>query len=82
MFVRLLLLVAIAAVAWYLYRRVVAGRRPPEAPGTPPTATGDAITRCDECGIHVPERNGVRYQTHFFCTPEHLSEYLRKHGQS
>lgn len=79
--VRLLLLIAIAAVAWYLYRRiVVAPKIPPPTP--PPEAGPDPVTRCEECGVHVPEKNGVRFQDKFFCSPDHLNSYLRKNGQS
>jgi uncharacterized protein len=80
--VRLLLIAAIAAVAWYLYRRIVV--KPSGTKATPPTpaANGqDTMTRCEHCNIHVPEKSGVRYQELFFCSPEHLNEHLRKQGQ-
>ena len=78
---RILLLIAIVAVAWYLYRRLTA-RPGGGTPSTPTAANPDAVTRCEECGVHVPEKNGVRYQERFFCSPEHLNEYRRKNGQS
>lgn len=79
---RLLLLVAIAAVAWYLFRRL---RNPPPGQANPPAGpqSGPAqspITRCTECGVHAPESNGVHYQNLFFCCPEHLNDYVRKRG--
>lgn len=76
---RLLLILAIAAVGWYLYRRLTMGAPPPAS--TPPPAPPGAMLRCAECGVHAPEASGVRYQTLFFCSPEHLSEYVRKHGK-
>lgn len=81
---RLLLLAAIVAVGWYLYRQwnLPAGGQG-GAPGTPPQAPPPQnVTRCLECGIHVPESNGVRYQNMFFCCPEHMNSWLRKQGQS
>ncbi|MFZ5697300.1 MAG: PP0621 family protein [Pseudomonadota bacterium] len=78
---RLLLLVAIAAVAWYLFRRL---RNPPgqaKPPAGPQSGSAQSpITRCTECGVHTPESNGVHYQDLFFCCPEHLNDYVRKRG--
>lgn len=79
--IRLLLIAAIAAVAWYLFRRLTGGR--PAGPTTPPPGNPGqqgTITRCAECGIHAPEASGVRYHNLFFCSPEHLNDYLRKGG--
>lgn len=79
---RLLLIVAIIAVGWYLYRRLVV-RPGVGGPSTPPAPTGeDAVTRCAQCGVHVPEKSGVRYQSLFFCSPEHLNDHLRQQGKS
>lgn len=75
---RLLLLIAIVAVAWYLYRRLRGSGRtpPPPAPQQPPAA----MSACAECGVHAPEQEGVRYQTLFFCSPAHLEAYLKRRG--
>lgn len=76
--IRLLLIVAIVAVGWYLYRRLIAG---PGTTGQPPAAPGGGkIAKCDECGVHAPEQDGVQYQTRFFCCPEHLQSWLKKNG--
>lgn len=77
---RLLLFAAIAAVAWYLFRRLAnppAGVGQPPAPQSPQQAP---VTRCAECGVHAPENAGVRYQNLYFCCPEHLNDYVRKLG--
>jgi len=78
---RIFLLIAIAAVGWYLYRRLVV--RPGNAnPPAPPAAPGaDTVTRCAHCGVHVPDKSGVHYQSLFFCSPDHLNEYLRQQGK-
>ena len=74
---RLLLLIAIVATGWYLYR-LAAGRGTPAAP--PPVAPAPAMNRCAECGVHAPEGDGVRYQTLFFCCPQHLDDYVKRQG--
>ncbi|MFZ5757699.1 MAG: PP0621 family protein [Pseudomonadota bacterium] len=75
MLVRLLLLAAVAAVAWYLYRRLTA--RPA---GQPPAAPQARISPCAECGVHAPENTGVHFRDHFFCSPEHLQSWLKKNN--
>lgn len=79
---RLLLILAIAGVAYYLYRRLTGGNAAAGNGNPTTTRPADAppVTRCAQCGVHAPEESGVRYQNLFFCTPEHLQEYLRKGG--
>lgn len=79
---RLLFYIAIAAAIWYVWRRMQAGKTQPQ--NRPPATPVDqgAMGRCAECGVHVPEQSGVRYQTLFFCSPDHLNSYLRKNGPS
>lgn len=74
---RLLLFVAIAAVAWYLFRRLA---NPPAAGGSQPQPPQAPVTRCAECGVHAPENTGVRHQNLFFCSTAHLNDYVRKQG--
>lgn len=78
--IRLLLIAAIVAVGWYLYRQwsQPAG---PRSDGVPPAPPQTAIARCQECGVHAPENSGVRYQDKFFCCPDHLQSWLKKQGQ-
>lgn len=79
---RLLLILAIAGVAYYLFRRLTAGNSTSGSDRPAPTRAPDAppVKRCAECGVHAPEDGGVQYQNLFFCSPEHLQEYLRKGG--
>lgn len=82
---RLLLIVLIAAVGWYLYRRLTLGGGNASAGGSPgapgPATPPPVMQRCAECGVHAAESAGVRYQNLFFCSPEHLDAYLGKHGR-
>lgn len=80
MVVRLLLIAAIVAVGWYLYRQWTRPGSSQEGVGTPP-AEPPAMAKCEECGVHVPASGGVRYQDHFFCTPQHLQDWVRRQGQ-
>lgn len=76
--IRLLLIVAIVAVGWYLYRRLIAG--PARTGEQPPAAPAGKISPCDECGVHAPESDGVQFHGKFFCCPEHLQSWLKKNG--
>lgn len=80
---RLLLFVLVAAVAWYVFRRLgnppPAGNPPPPAGQPPATAH---MSMCAECGAHAPDNTGVRYQNLFFCSPEHLNAWLARNGKS
>lgn len=50
-FLQLLLLLALAYVAWRLLRRALA---PPREPGAEPPPRFEPTARCANCGTHVP----------------------------
>lgn len=84
MFVRLLLIAGIVAVGWYLFRQwtrpASTQKDADKSPGQPPEPSPTMVC-CEECGVHAPANNGVRYQDRFFCTPQHLQDWLRRQGQ-
>lgn len=67
---RLLILIALGAVVWWLWRRFLRPRRPSAAP--PPTP--EAMVRCAHCGIHIPRKEALAQGTHWYCCREHLPQ--------
>ncbi|APZ43955.1 PP0621 family protein [Acidihalobacter ferrooxydans] len=63
---RLLLLIAIAAVGYYLYRSL----RRPKAPPPRQVHAEDAV-RCEYCGVHLPASEAIRVGTHPYCSEAH-----------
>lgn len=80
MIVRLLLTIAIVVVGWYLYRQWTRPATPGNGDGVAP-GRAPMVNKCEECEVHVPASGGVHYQGHFFCTPQHLQDWLRRNGQ-
>jgi uncharacterized protein len=65
---RLVLLLAIIAVAVLVYRSLTSARRaPPKRPRALPTQ----MLRCDYCGLHVPEEEALRVAGRNYCSEEH-----------
>lgn len=68
---RLLILIALGAVVWWLWRRFLRPRRPSAAP---PPPTPEAMVRCVHCGIHIPRKEALAQGTHWYCCREHLPQ--------
>ena len=51
--------------------------------GTRPTRSaeprGETMIRCQQCGLHVPEREAFRHRGLGFCSQEHQRQYLEHH---
>lgn len=62
---RLLLIIAIAAVVYLLFRSY---RKQAPQPGKPDT---ENMVRCAHCGVHLPQGESVRDDGRFFCSAEH-----------
>lgn len=73
---RLLLLIAIVAAAFWVWRRFA--RTAPHAntkkPGPVP------MVRCEHCGIHVPREHAFVQDQYWYCSQAHL-ELGRKPGE-
>lgn len=70
----LVLLGAVAIVAWLLYRarhRRLGQGGPQAGPGGAPPAA--RMVRCVRCGLHVPETEAVRRGEEPFCSREHAA---------
>ncbi|WP_339511530.1 PP0621 family protein [Pseudomonas sp. RL_15y_Pfl2_60] len=68
---RLLLVLAIAATVYWLWRRYIRARNAakPVAPGKP-----EPMVRCAHCGVHLPREHAKNNGPQWFCSTEHLKQ--------
>lgn len=75
MLARTIVIAAMAALAYYLYRRWITAKdiaKP--APFRP-----QAMRKCAHCGLHLPEKEAIYANHLYFCSEEHKSLYLQEH---
>ena len=83
MLIKALLLVAlIVAIVTLIKRGQQKNHNNPVQPPTAETTTETAsdtetMKRCAECGVHLPEKEALSYQTLYFCCNEHKKAYLQ-----
>ena len=65
----ILLALGILFVYWLLkgYRRRVAG----DAGRAAPTAEGENMVKCAQCGVHLPRSESITMSGSFYCSAEH-----------
>lgn len=71
MLIRIILLGILIALGVMLYRKLVQGNTSPTTPET------TAMRKCDQCGVHLPERDGVHTGEHFYCSEQHRLQHER-----
>lgn len=82
----LLLFILLLVAIWWVRRALKnlrgGGRGAPHASGQAgkPRALGEPepMLACDQCGVHVPESEGVREADAFFCCEEHRRQFVRR----
>jgi len=65
---RLLLLLAIVALVFWLIRRY---RRSLDGAQQAPRAEIEDMVRCAQCGMHLPRSESVESAGRFYCSAEH-----------
>ena len=65
---KLLLLVVIGFVIYWLVRGLGAKRRPT---GTKKAVGAEDMVRCSYCGVHLPKGESIYSKTRYFCSDEH-----------
>lgn len=68
---RLLLLVAIVAVVYLLFRSFRKSVPPQE--GT----VAEDMVRCAHCGVHLPKGESIQADGRFFCSTEHRDAFRK-----
>jgi uncharacterized protein len=67
---RLLLLIALAVLALFLWRKLTA-RASPQSTARPPRIA-EKVVACAHCGLHVPASEALTEGEHAYCCLEHL----------
>jgi uncharacterized protein len=65
----LLILILLLIVAWWVNRALERRARRPKQAARKRVA--ERMLACEHCGVHIPESEGVRSETGFFCCDEH-----------
>lgn len=67
---RLLVLIALLALAGWLWRHFTRPRRP----RTPATPKAQPMVRCAHCGVHVPQAEALTHDNRWYCSRAHLEQ--------
>ena len=67
---RLLLLLAIIAAAFWLWRRIAAPTRRHDDTSADPAP----MVRCAHCGVHVPRTRALPQDDNWYCSQAHLEQ--------
>ena len=69
----LIRLIAIAVIFWLLYRLILTllskAKRPTTQQEQP--SSDDTMVRCEQCGLHIPEREAIMKDGKTYCCEEH-----------
>ncbi len=68
---RLLSLIVLFAIGWWLWRKLT---RPTPAPRPPRDEPSEPMVRCAHCGMHVPQREALGQDNRWYCSRAHLEQ--------
>ena len=78
---RVLVLLAIAVVAWLLIKRVSGGSARSGRNTAEPSEDAEPILACFVCGVHVPVSDGLTKNGVFYCCEAHSRRTDDRRGQ-
>lgn len=67
---RLLILIALCAAAWWLWRSFTR----PKKPSPPASPQAQPMVRCAHCGVHVPQSEALAHDNRWYCSRAHLEQ--------
>ncbi|MBH9552379.1 hypothetical protein I7X43_05885 [Inhella sp. 4Y17] len=71
---RIALVLGLLWILWTLWRKM--SPRPPSPPSTATRASSpEAMSRCAECGVHLPESQALPGRGGVFCCAEHRERF-------
>lgn len=81
MLFRLILFVVICFLAYSLYKKLQKGDSSNKTSSQENNQDASlAMKRCAKCGVHLPEKDSIQYQTLHFCCEDHKKAYLEDHS--
>lgn len=63
------ILILVLILGWWASRALERRKRRPRA--SPKKPGPERMLACAHCGVHIPESEGVRDDSGFYCCPEH-----------
>lgn len=78
---RLLLLVVIFAVIYWLFKSYRRQMRKDQSSGEVPGQAEDMV-RCAHCGVHLPKHESTLAEGEYFCSEEHRQAHGKRSDQS
>lgn len=76
--IRFLFLLAAFFAIWLIIRFYLKTGKSIEKPQQPAIKT-DSMVACDYCGLHIPEKEAIKSDSHFYCCQQHAQ---LKHEQT
>jgi uncharacterized protein len=75
------LFIAVAGLVVYLllksyFKKLNQTQSPPDAKAEPDNK--NKMIRCEHCGVHAPEAEGIKAAGHFYCSDEHYRLSAKK----
>ena len=67
----ILILILLFIVVWWARRALAERRRRKPARAKATRKVGERMLACEHCGVHIPESEGVRDDSGFYCSDEH-----------
>lgn len=71
---RLLILIALFSLAWWLWRRF---SRPKNTTSKTQPPREQPMVRCAHCGVHVPQAEALAHDNRWYCCRDHLEQDRR-----
>ena len=77
MLMRLIFLGLIAYLAYVFWRKYLSLPRTDTPTPPPAKANTQAMRKCAQCGVHVPEGESTQSRGHYFCCEAHRDAFFR-----
>lgn len=74
--IRLLIIAALVWVAWKLLKNALLSNA--QGNPSPPAGNSTRMVKCEQCGVHLPEKEATLKDGHAFCSPLHLEAWQDK----